>query len=68
MEKQELERKLKQAKNSLFITRKELAEIMGRKDPHQIDWIIAGLQRTEVGKLYYIGDIADRILEGSTTK
>ena len=68
MERQELMRQLKQAKNSLFITRKELASIMGRNDTHQIDWILAGLQRTEIGKLYYIGDIADRILERSTMK
>lgn len=50
------------------MNRTELAECMGRSNPHQVDWILSGLERTANGKLYYIPDIVQRIKEGVEIK
>ena len=47
-----------------FVTRKQVASFMGKKDPHQIDWALAGLERTVDGKMYYIPDVVDAIKRG----
>jgi hypothetical protein len=48
-----------------FIIRGQLAAFMGKKDPHKIDWILSGLERTVDGKMYYIPDVVDAIRRGS---
>ena len=48
-----------------FIIRGQLAAFMGKKDPHKIDWILSGLERTVDGKMYYIPDVVDAISRGS---
>lgn len=68
MEKQDMVKKLQQITGSLFINRTELAKAMGRSDPHQVDWILVGLERIKIGKLYYIPDVVERILSGTETR
>jgi hypothetical protein len=68
MEAKEMAKRLSQATGSLFVTRKELAVAMGRTDSHQVDWILSGLERTKVGKLYYVGDIAEKITSETEVK
>lgn len=46
---------------SSFISRKELADYLGKKDPHSVDPLIHGLPQF-VGKRYFIGDVAEQIM------
>ena len=68
MDKQDMIRRFTQKSGSYFMNRTELAECMGRTNPHQVDWILSGLERTANGKLYYIPDIVQRIKEGAEVK
>lgn len=68
MEKQDIVKRLQQITGSLFINRSELAKALGRKDPHQVDWILSGLERIKMGKLYYIPDVVERILREVETR
>lgn len=45
MEKQELIRQMKMSTKTLFITRQELAEVMGYKDPHCVDKYLNGIEQ-----------------------
>ena len=51
-----------------FVTRKQVATFMGKKDPHQIDWALSGLERTADGKMYYIPDVVDAIKRGCVVR
>lgn len=64
MDKQDMIKRFQKETGSLFITRTELATVMGYKDDHSVDWAIAGLERVEKGKRYYIPDVIMRIKEG----
>lgn len=59
MEKQELIRQMKMSTKTLFITRQELAEVMGYKDAHCVDKYLSGLERVE--KKYFIPDVVESI-------
>lgn len=64
MERQELIRQMKMSTKTLFITRQELAEVMGYKDPHNVDKYLNGLE--QVGKRYFIPDIASVLKSRAT--
>lgn len=66
MTKQELVNDLRQVNGSYFITRQEVARFFGKKDPHNIDYLLHGLDRVE--KRYYIRDIADAIIRHKAVK
>lgn len=69
MERQDMIRRFRQEMNgSYFINRKELANLMGRRNPHQVDWILSGLERVSDGKLYYIPDVVGKILGGTEVR
>lgn len=65
MDKQEMIRHMKTKNNSLFITRQELAEIMGYKDPHSVDRYLRGLER--IDRRYFIPDVVAVIKNNATT-
>ena len=44
-----------------FMSRQQLSEYLGYKDPHSVDKYLHGL--TSIGRQYFIGDIADSLLE-----
>lgn len=46
---------------AVFITRKQLAELMGIKDPHYVDRFLKGLDRID-RKYYYIPDVVEMLL------
>ena len=79
MDKQEMIRRMSQhVKASLsedgenikgvpqFITRMQLAEYMGYKDPPSVDKFLSGLER--IAKLYFIPDVVEKIKRGSETR
>lgn len=79
MDKQEMIRRMSQhVKASLsedgepvkgapqFITRMQLAEYMGYRDPHSVDKFLSGLER--IAKLYFIPDVVEKIKRGSETR
>lgn len=79
MDKQEMIRRMSQhVKASLsedgesvkgapqFITRMQLAEYMGYRDPHSVDKFLSGLER--IAKLYFIPDVVERLKKGSETR
>ena len=61
MEKQEMIRYMKAEIKSLFITRQELADVMGYKDPHSVDRYLYGLEKAD--KRYFIPDVVVAIKE-----
>lgn len=61
MLKTDVERALRTHIGGEFVNRKEIAETLGYKDPHAVDRFIRGLPR--IGNRYYIGDVAERIIE-----
>lgn len=65
MDKQEMIRYMKAKNNSLFITRQELAEIMGYKNPHSVDRYLRGLER--IDRRYFIPDVVAVIKNNATT-
>lgn len=60
MNKRDLVIDLKNYVNAGFITRGQLAKYMGKKDPHDVDKFLYGLER--VGKNYFIPDVAESII------
>ena len=68
MDRQDMIRRFKQETGSYFINRKQLTTLMGRNNPHQVDWILSGLERTKDGKLYYIPDVVSRIIANTEVK
>lgn len=44
-----------------FITRKELADAMGYKDPHSVDKYLKGLNK--IGRKYFVQEVVERIAE-----
>ena len=44
-----------------FISQKELAQVLGFKDPHSIRELVQGVIR--VGKRYYLPEVAGRIMQ-----
>lgn len=65
MNKQDMIKRFRQEAGSLFVTRGQLACIMGYRDPHSVEPLLVGLERVTKGKLYYIPDVVERIKEGS---
>lgn len=68
MDKQDMIRRFKSETGSWFINRKKLADLMGQKDAHKVDWVLSGLERTEKGRLYYIPDVVGKILDGTEVR
>lgn len=44
-----------------FISQKELAQVLGFKDPHRIRELVTGVSR--IGKRYYLPEVAGRIMQ-----
>ena len=62
MLKQDLIAALRKASEGAeFISQKELAQVLGFKDPHRIREIVQGVSR--VGKRYYLPEVAGRIMQ-----
>lgn len=61
MNKRELTEDLKSFVGAGFITRKDLARFMNRKDPHGVDKYLVDLERQD-NKYYFIRDVAESIL------
>lgn len=61
MLKTDVERALRNHSGREFVSRKEIAETIGYKDAHGVDKYVKGLPR--IGNRYYIGDVAERIIE-----
>lgn len=61
MTKTELVNDMRRQTGASFITRKQLAEYLGKKDPHSVDGLIHGLTRF-AGKKYFIADVAEQIM------
>lgn len=66
MNKSELVKDMQRFTQSGFITRKQLASYKGKKDPHDVDKFLIGLDR--VDKDYFIPDVAERLLAGRTVR
>ena len=62
MLKQDLIAALRKASGGAeFISQKELAQVLGFKDPHRIRELVHGVSR--VGKRYYLPEVAGRIMQ-----
>lgn len=61
LNKKELVRQMESYSGGLFITRKKLAQCMGRKDPHSVDKYLRDLPRVDK-ELYFIPDVADALI------
>lgn len=59
MDKKEMVQSFRKETGSLFITRIELAGVMGYKDAHCVDKYLSGLERVE--KKYFIPDVVESI-------
>lgn len=64
MDKTELVNDMKRTYKSAFITRQQLAQYMGKKDPHGIDKYLRGLERVDKSS-FFIPDVARAIKERS---
>lgn len=62
MDRRELVNDMKQTFKASFITRQQLANYMGIKDPHCVDKYLHGLERVN-GKFYFVTDVASRLKE-----
>ncbi len=62
MTKTELTAELKRHTGSAFITRTELAKVMGYSCPKRVDRFLEGLDRIG-GTRYFCGDVAENILK-----
>lgn len=60
MDKKSLISDMKRFTGASFITRKQVAEWMGKKDAHCVDRYLHGLDR--VGQLYFIPDVVDAVI------
>lgn len=67
MTRQELIRDIKGFSGSGLITRQQLANYIGKKDPHGVDHFLHGLQRIE-NKYYFIPDVADALISYGTNE
>lgn len=61
LNRKELVRQMESYSGGLFITRKKLAQCMGRKDPHSVDKYLRDLPRVDK-ELYFIPDVADALI------
>ena len=61
MNKQEIVRTFRSITGAVFITRKQLADLMGMKDPHGVDRYLKGLERID-NKYYFIPDVAEVLI------
>ncbi len=62
MLKQDLIAALRKASGGAeFISQKELAQVLGFKDPHRIREIVQSVSR--VGKRYYLPEVAGKIMQ-----
>lgn len=62
MERRDITNALKTgADGAMFITRIQVAQVLGYKDPHNVDRFLKGLERI-AGNRYYIPDVAERII------
>lgn len=61
LNRKELVKQLEGYSGGLFITRKKLAQCMGRKDPHSVDRYLRDLPRVDKD-LYFIPDVADALI------
>ena len=59
--KTEIVNDMKRFAGASFITRKQLADYMGFKDPHSVDVFLAPLQQTK--HRYFIPEVVERIIE-----
>ncbi len=62
MKKSDVIKMLQKRTGSDFITRKQVCDAIGYRDPASVDPIIAGLDRLN-GKYYFIPDVVDRMLQ-----
>lgn len=67
MTKTELTRSMERFFGAAFITRQQLVQFMGKRDPHSVDAILSGLKRVD-GKYYYAADVAEALLSRTTIK
>ena len=65
MNKQDIVKAFKAATGAAFITRGQLAKLMGMKDPHRVDRYLRGLDRIDK-KYYYIPDVVEALIERRT--
>ena len=65
MDKQSLIRDMKSAFGSAFITRQQLSQYMGIKNPKNVDQYSKGLEKVN-GKFYFIPDVAGVLKERCT--
>lgn len=63
MLKADIERALRNQTSGDFVSRAEVTRALGYKDPHSADKFLKGLGK--IGNRYYIGDVAERIMEES---
>lgn len=62
MKRAELIKTLQSRAGSDFITRKQISEAIGYRDPASVDPMLNGLDRLN-GKYYFIPDVAERMLQ-----
>ncbi len=61
LNRREIIKQMESYSGGLFITRKKLAQCMGRKDPHSVDRYLRDLPRVDKD-LYFIPDVADALI------
>lgn len=61
MTRTELEKEMRAFTGGGFITRKKLADFMGKKDPHNVDKYLAGIVPVSA-RDYFIKDVAEQIM------
>ena len=66
MNKREIINSMEKYTKASFITRKQLAEFLGRKSQYHVDKYLVGLDR--IDKMYFIPDVAARLMEFMNTK
>ena len=61
LNRKEVVKRLESFSGGVFITRKRLAEALGRKNPHSVDKYLRDLPRVDK-ELYFIPDVADALI------
>ena len=64
LNRKEMISRLESFSGGAFITRKKLAQCMGRKDPHSVDKFLRDLPKVDK-ELYFIPDLADALIASS---
>ena len=64
LNRKEMISRLESFSGGAFITRKKLAQSMGRKDPHSVDKFLRDLPKVDK-ELYFIPDVADALIASS---